>query len=327
MVYDCFQFFNEIDILKLRMNILNDIVDKFVIVESTVTFSGNEKKLNFAENRGEFREFENKIIYVVVDDTPNGSTFERDKFQKNAVIRGIKNCKPDDVIIYSDVDEIPNPEVLAKLLSGTLQEGKIYHLAQRMFYCYLNYEEFTGKLLSVTGEFPGIKKGKWLGTKVCFYSMLNEKTMSELRDPSSKEEGIRIENGGWHWGYLGERVDSDFAERVGYKIKSAAHTEFAHDEIIRKLRKNIVWGKDIFGRKVGFKYSKIDDTYPELIRENLEMYKNWILPKEKFFKRVLRIWLTYLRLTKYWFIKRYYKVRKKIKGILFRDSMYTIDDK
>ncbi len=77
MVYDCFQFFNELDILKIRLNVLAPIVDRFVISEATETFSGLKKPLYYEENKYLFAEFADKIIHVVVDDTP-----ERDTFQK-----------------------------------------------------------------------------------------------------------------------------------------------------------------------------------------------------------------------------------------------------
>ena len=70
MVYDCFQFFNELDILKLRLHVLSDVVDRFVISESTVTFSGDPKPLFYEENKEQFQEFQDRIIHVVVDDTP-----------------------------------------------------------------------------------------------------------------------------------------------------------------------------------------------------------------------------------------------------------------
>ena len=117
MVYDSFQFFNELDILYLRMNILKDVVDKFVISESTVTFSGDKKPLFYEENKEMFREFEHKIIHNVVDDTPmDCDAFTRDHHQKCAVARGLAGCMPEDIVIFSDVDEIPNPETLKKLL-------------------------------------------------------------------------------------------------------------------------------------------------------------------------------------------------------------------
>ena len=85
MVYDCFQFFNELDILNLRLHIMSPIVDKFVISEATTTFSGLPKPLYYEENKEMFKEFEDKIIHVVVDDTPPGDTHVRDTFQKSAV--------------------------------------------------------------------------------------------------------------------------------------------------------------------------------------------------------------------------------------------------
>lgn len=178
MVYDCFQFFNELDILKLRMHVLNDVVDKFVISEATVTFSGEKKPLYFQENREMFKEFEDKIIHKVVDDTPmDTSAFMRDSHQKCAVARGLEGAKDDDIVIFSDVDEIPNPEAVKKVLAD-FDGSKIYALAQRNFYCYLNMEETSGSLLSITGEFEGFtgKDRRWLGTKICNYGMLKRFT-------------------------------------------------------------------------------------------------------------------------------------------------------
>ena len=89
---------------------MSPIVDKFVISEATETFSGLKKPLYYEENKEMFAEFADKIIHVVVDDTPQGDTHDRDTFQKNAVTRGLKDCTDDDIIIFSDLDEIPNPE-------------------------------------------------------------------------------------------------------------------------------------------------------------------------------------------------------------------------
>ena len=130
MVYDCFQFFNELDILKIRLNVLSPVVDKFVISEATETFSGLPKPLYYEENKEMFREFEDKIIHEVVTDIPAGGTHERDEFLKNAVARGLKDCTDDDVIIFSDMDEIPNPDVIRRILDASIEKDKIYPLAQ-----------------------------------------------------------------------------------------------------------------------------------------------------------------------------------------------------
>lgn len=281
MVYDSFQFFNELDILKLRMNVLNDVVDYFVISESTVTFSGDPKPLFYNENKEMFKEFEHKIIHNIVDDTPmDCNAFMRDHHQKCAVARGLKNCKPDDIIIFSDVDEIPNPDTLRELLPN-VEDGKIYMMAQRLFYCYLDMEEVSGNLLSVTGEFDDAEKKQWLGTKVCRYSVLDNYTTEELRNKEQKAIGVRVPNGGWHFSYMGGGKKQSTADRVKYKIKSAAHQEYNNRHILWNVRKNIKNMQDIFGRDSKLQLVEIDETYPKYLRDHLGEYKYLLYPKKK----------------------------------------------
>lgn len=281
MVYDSFQFFNELDILKLRMNVLKDVVDYFVISESTVTFSGDPKPLYYNENKEMFKEFEHKIIHNIVDDTPmDCNAFMRDHHQKCAVARGLKDCKPDDIVIFSDVDEIPNPDTLKALLPN-VEDGKIYMLAQRLFYCYLDMEEVSGNLLSVTGEFDDVEKKQWLGTKVCRYSVLDNYTTEELRNKEQKAIGVRVPNGGWHFSYMGGGKKQSTADRVKYKIKSAAHQEYNNRHILWNVKKNIKNMQDIFGRDSKLQLVEIDETYPKYLRDHLDEYKYLLYPKKK----------------------------------------------
>lgn len=284
MVYDSFQFFNELDILYLRMNILDEVVDKFVISESTVTFSGARKPLFYAQNKEMFRKFEHKIIHNVVEDTPmDCDAFTRDHHQKCAVARGLAGARPEDVVIFSDVDEIPNPETLKRLLP-TVEDGKIYMLAQRLFYCYLNMEEVSGKLLSMTGEFEGVEKPRWLGTKICRYSMLNQYTTEELRNKEQKEVGVRVPDGGWHFSYMGGGRNQSVEERVKYKIKSAAHQEYNNRSTLSKVRRNIKSHQDIFGRDAQMVQVEIDETFPAYLRENIDKYQYLLYKKPKWYE-------------------------------------------
>ncbi len=284
MVYDSFQFFNELDILLMRMHILNDVVDKFVITESTVTFSGDPKPLFYAENKDMFREFEHKIIHNVVSDTPmDCDAFTRDHHQKCAVARGLAGCSPEDIVIFSDVDEIPNPETLKKLLPQ-VEEGKIYMLAQRLFYCFLNMEEVSGRLLSVTGEFEGVDRPMWLGTKVCRYSMLERFTTEELRNREQKEIGVRVPDGGWHFSYMGGGKDQSVEARVKYKIKSAAHQEYNNRATLSKVKRNIRSHQDIFGREAQMVQVEIDESFPQYLRENLEQYEYLMYRKPRWYE-------------------------------------------
>ena len=174
-VYDCFLFFNEIDLLKLRMNILNDVVDFFVIVESNKTFTYKDKKLFFDENKELFYEFKDKIIHVVIDDTPESfgvlkyinepTTIDEktknlvlkyvdestgwnhnlkehrqwgvETYQRESIIKGLINCNDEDIVIISDLDEIPNPEEIKKMVE-TINDSDVFEFKQNMYYYYIN---------------------------------------------------------------------------------------------------------------------------------------------------------------------------------------------
>lgn len=289
MVYDCFQFFNELDILKIRLNVMSPVVDYFVISEATTTFSGLPKPLYYEENKEMFSEFADKIIHVVVDDTPEGGTHERDTFQKSAVGRGLKNCTADDIVIFSDLDEIPNPKKVREILEH-FDKTKIYHFAQRLFYCYLNMEEVSGKLLSYAGDFDDVEHKQWIGSKMCAYSLLMEHhlELGDLRFPERKEIGIRVSDGGWHFGYMGGHGESDIRSRVQTKVLSAAHQEYNKKEVLSDVADKIKDGKDIFGRDSRFVVATIDESYPDYIRNNQSEYKHLIYTVESSVKKVIR---------------------------------------
>lgn len=289
MVYDCFQFFNELDILKIRLNVLSPVVDKFVISEATETFSGLKKPLYYEENKEMFAEFADKIIHVVVEDTPEGDTHYRDTFQKNAVTRGLEGCTDDDIIIFSDLDEIPNPDKIREILKD-FQEDKIYHFAQRLFYCYLNMEEVSGNLLSYAGEFEGVTHKKWIGTKMLSYKLLREQKLllGDLRFPERKEIGIRVDDGGWHFGYMGGHGEKDIKKRVQEKVISAAHQEYNSKHVLSQVTDQIKDGKDIFGRNARFVRCEIDDSFPQYIREHQKELDFLIMHEEKPLLKIVR---------------------------------------
>ena len=280
MIYDCIPFFNELDILKLRLHIMAPYVDKFVIEEASVTFSGDPKPMIFAQNRKMFDEFEDKIIYIPVENTPPEITVthERDKYQKNQLIKGLKNCSADDIIIFSDVDEIPNPKVLKDVIEN-FDPSKVYHLAQRMFYCFLNMEEISGSLLSITGEFSGVPKKQWLGTKICSFGNLPKDGIVFLREVSpSDASSVRIADGGWHFGYMGGNGEKNVARRISDKVQAAAHQEYNEAKYLREAVDRLLCGGDIFGRDAKFIRVDIDETYPDYLREHMEEYDYLIAP-------------------------------------------------
>ena len=261
-----------------------------------------------------FAEFAHKIIHVVVEDTPPGYTHDRDTFQKNAVGRGLKDCTDEDVIIFSDLDEIPNPEKVKEILQS-FDPTKIYHFAQRMFYCYLNMEEVSGSLLSYAGEFPGVEKKQWIGSKLCSFRLLREQglKLGELRFPERKEIGVRVADGGWHFGYMGGHGEKNAKKRVAEKVRSAAHQEFNKAEILSGVEDNLRDGKDMFGRKAVFRRVEIDDTYPEYLRNHLPEYDFLILKKENGAHKAFRHGRSWLR-------KNVYRAGRGVKRVLRKIS-------
>ena len=148
-------YFDENLVLDLRLNILNDHVDKFIIAEATKDHTGKDKKLNF--NINDFKKFKNKINYIVIDDLPiNLKSYKknwavhhlRDQYQRNALERGYKNCNEDDLIMISDIDEIPNP--------NKIKEFNI----KNKYACFIQ-KNFQSKI-----NLFNISDKHWMGTKI-----------------------------------------------------------------------------------------------------------------------------------------------------------------
>ena len=310
MVIDCIPFFNELDILKLRLHILDPLVDRFVIEEATHTFSGLPKDLCFEKNREMFEEFLPKITYLVVDNSPEEiSTHERDKFQKNALAKALTDASDEDVPILSDVDEIPNPAVLQELVKR-FDPDKIYHLAQRNFYCYLNMEEISGNLLSITGEFPGVERRMWLGTKVFAKKNIPESGIIDLREISPEDpRSVRVADGGWHFGYMGSCHETDVSRRVGTKVVAAAHQEYNTEDVLAEVKDRLILGEDIFGRNAVFQWAVVDESYPQYLLEHKSEYDYLIMPPiSRGKKAFVKIWMLIKRFCR--------KVRRRIRRIL-----------
>lgn len=291
MVYDCIPFFNELDILKLRLHILAPLVDKFIIEEATVTFSGEPKELCFEKNKELFAEFLPKIEYIIVDNSPKElSTHLRDKFQKNALISGLADATNEDIILLSDVDEIPNPKVLADIIAN-FDSDKVYHLAQRMFYCFLNMEEVSGKLLSITGEFPGVTRKQWLGTKIFSKKSIPTDGIIEMREASTTaSNAVRVAEGGWHFGYMGNTKNASVADRIGTKVVAAAHQEYNDEDILAEAKDRLILGQDMFGREAAFRRVEVDESYPTYLLEHIEEYQYLILPPISKTKQFITKW-------------------------------------
>jgi len=275
-IYDCFTFFNELDLLKIRLEELYDYVDYFVLVEMDKTHSGKEKKFYFEENKKEFQKFLDKIIHIKVNCNIKKGFFEkhpallknkifnsfynkfdlggwrRENFQRNSIIRGLNSSKDEDLILVSDVDEIPSPEKFEKAAELLKKEDvKRIGFLQKMFLYYLN----------------GYAQDNWIGTKATTYKKLKEEFNSmpqklRVRKDFLKrmqlKDVIRLRKGGWHFSYLGNLKSRQ------KKIESFAEV------------KKIFMGDDFI--KIGKKTTKINyvpinRNFPKYIIRNKDLLK------------------------------------------------------
>ena len=295
-IYDCFMFYDEDVILDLRLNILNEYIDYFVIVESKFFHNGKERKLRFDIEK--YTKFRDKIIYIIQDNQPSriqeilksddegtisakeiNNALLRENSQRNLISQGLKMAADNDLILISDVDEIPNLEKVK--LKETKNE--ILMFVQDIFYYKLNRY---------------LPNFQWFGTKGCLKK--NLKSPQWLRNIKNKKYSfLRIDtffsdkkyinkkfinHGGWHFSNLKN------AEDLELKLKSYLHhRDYEVEELgktkIEKLMKTNETIYDMFGDKTSKKYGddkrrKLDvyeiNKLPIFIQKNLEKYKNWI---------------------------------------------------
>ena len=257
---DCFLYHNEDLVLDIRLNTLNEHVNKFVIVESKFDHQGNKKGLNFDFKK--FKKFENKINYQVIEEFPEDiSNWDRENYQRNFIVNGLDEFNENDYIIISDVDEIPD---LKKLRN--LQNNKFTVFQQKMFYYKFNLLNSTEPI--------------WYGSKICKKKHL--KSPQWLRDqkvknyPFWKFYKIKwniIKDGGWHFSFLMD------AKQIKSKLESYAHAEFNNKNFntLEKINFSLKNQVDLFDRKIEFEKIVFDETFPKYILNNKEKYKNWIL--------------------------------------------------
>jgi beta-1,4-mannosyl-glycoprotein beta-1,4-N-acetylglucosaminyltransferase len=222
-IFDCVTFFKEFEQLKLRIALLHNIVDRFVVVEATRTHSGQPKPLYLKESGDETLLNHPKLVCASVEFPDNLSNWGREQYQREylkGVLKAI-NARHGDLTLVSDVDEIPNPHSIlaaAKILADSNKtERTIVAFEQRLFFFRLNYE------LLWSSELP------WLGTCGTLYD--NSLSPNWLRSTGraikrgegayfdAKAKVVRVPNGGSHFSYLGDDT------KINEKLRAFAHQE------------------------------------------------------------------------------------------------------
>lgn len=289
MIIDCFPFFNELDLLDIRLKLLDDIVDKVILVESTKTFTLTKKRLFYNENKNRYSKYKNKITHIILDDSPallnkffvhklknifwllknKKSIFlnahDIDFYQKNQVSKGLRNCDENDVLILSDLDEIPNPSIFKDL--ETLKKGR--NALELDLYCYfLNGKVFdreSKQNIKILG--PSITKFKY------FRSFHDERHGARNSFKNNRElQFKKIQNAGWHFTYLGG------LKSLNSKIKSTAHTELNTRSINTQsnLKNLIDSGVFVGNKKWKAIYKPLESLFPDYLCSIFHEYPNLI---------------------------------------------------
>jgi beta-1,4-mannosyl-glycoprotein beta-1,4-N-acetylglucosaminyltransferase len=294
-IYDCFTYFDEKMLLNFRLNYLNNYVDKFVISEANYTHSGKPKKLNF--NINDYPKFKDKIIYIPVIAKPKGlhrvnlkkndhetnsklilNGYLRENFQRDQLQKGLQEAKPNDFVIISDLDEIPN---LEKINLQNIKKKIIFFKQKFLFYKFNLFYKNRSWYGSRACKKKFLLSPQWLrNTKSKQYSIFRLDILFSIKKYNSV---FFVKDGGWHFTNL------KTPEEIYYKFSNYLHhREFEHSNLSIKdinhmMKRNI----SIYNHEVEKSYSKFDGkiklsklskkNLPNFLLKNLSLYKKWII--------------------------------------------------
>jgi len=287
-------FYDENVVLDIRLNYLDKFVDKFIIVESQYAHNGEKRKLLF--NISNFKKFSKKIIYIILKKKPKNlikidksnlidenpikvsNAIKRENFQRNFILEGLKTAKKDDIIIVSDIDEIPN---LDKFNFKSIS-NKIYFFEQKYFYYKLNL--FNSRKI-------------WYGSRLCkFGKLLSPQWLRNIKAKnyplwridvlfSNKKyfNNIFVKNGGWHFSYLKKPIGikkklKTYLHHVEYELNPMSVKKIS--SIIKK--KNAIYDLNLDQRSdnrflTGSKLQKFNfEQLPDYIKKNKHKFKKWL---------------------------------------------------
>ena len=291
MIYDCFSFFNELDLLEIRLTTLDKVVNKFVLVESHYTHTGQPKPLYYAENINRFSKFNEKIIHIIADDFPDipGATYRemawiRENWQRNAILRGLpKDVKDNDYLIIADLDEIPRPDAI---LDAVNYDG-VSHLYLSMFYYFVNCKDYSNPIWM---RGPQVLPFKTFHNSPPPPERLNfpidwhaNKGMTPSVIRFLKPTHI-IKHAGWHFSFCGG------SDSIKHKLSAVAphsDSEALRNKTIDKnaITSTVLDGKDIYGRNY-YRYFAValDNSFPVALLRNQKKFRNLIYPTTFIYK-------------------------------------------
>ncbi len=266
-VFDCSLYNGEIDLLELRLEELDAHVDVFVVVEATRSFTGKKKARTLLDDWDRVRRFAPKLRYVVLRGFGGvNGPWEREKFQRNSCLNALLDAEPNDLILLSDVDEIPLAAAVDAARDDT--EHDAFGFRQSFRYFAMNYCNVEGPEAAITWSVAFTAQ---VATR-----LTPEQVRYAVRDGTLS---ARIfDDGGWHFSYLGDVAG------IRRKIRSFAHQEFNNEEFLDNLDvpRLITSRKDMFGRE-GFKWGVLgtDSDLPDFVLTHPEKYAKYMIAPDE----------------------------------------------
>jgi hypothetical protein len=251
MIVDCFPFFRELDLLELRLRTLDAVVDRFVLAEAMTTHTGAPKPLYYAENRERFARWNDRIVHFVDRGAPVSEAWLNEWRQRDLLAEGLAGLAPEDLVVMSDVDEIPTPESLRVRPAP----GELLVFEQELSYYAANFrhrDRCFGSRAFRAGDF-----GRW-------------GTMHAIRTVT--DAGTRVPNAGWHLTFLGDR------ENARTKLLSTPHVEYGVPYFRDGARLDVLLaaGRNIADPDDALIWSPIDASYPAPLRDDPERWRAFI---------------------------------------------------
>ena len=279
-VYDMFPFFNELELLEIRLNELDPVVDVFILAEARYTFQKKPKELVFEKNKDRFAKFLPKIRHVIVDELPGffykwrrPDAWVVSDYQKGQVVRGLHDAQVGDTLIFSDVDEIPKASAV---YSATGKAG-ITVFEQRLYAYYLNNIciDYDTHGIECVAQYNRDGLGWWRGSVMMDYADFAKigqsiKKMRLLHDRPEPEVTV-MKDSGWHFTSIGD------VEKIALKLESYEHSEANTDENKNpeSMRRRIREGKSIFmDNKSLHKIVPLDATFPQYLVDNRDRFQH-----------------------------------------------------
>lgn len=278
-VFDVFPFYNEFDILEIRLEELWNTVDQFVLIESNTTFTGKAKPYLFEENKERYTKYLSKIRHIKLDASieecksvfphETDDNWTREKYQRYAAVLNLTDVQDEDLVIIADCDEIPRAEIIDMIKVDENNYDR-YHLfviqcQYKINYMKIHHPSRHGNIMVTRGR--------------VFTNPQREREYTFHWTPKP-ENTVSVDHGGWHLSYFGDE------KHCINKIQSFSHSEQNKSSIIDNY--NIDWmirnryGQDGTGSTERFEIVVVDDYFPKHVYENIDRWQHMIVPNAGF---------------------------------------------